>query len=115
MSDGDFVTHGQLKDKLENISLRVSEDVGKMIDLKFAELLERFDKAQINSRDSVVMQITGMEFEERPKIKQAIQHAYEESEKAKDTKATVKKATIGAVVTAFISAGVSGVVVFWKG
>ncbi len=115
MSDSDHVTHGQLKDKLENVSLRLAEEVGKMIDQKHTELLERFDKAQINGRDRVCLQVTGYEFEQRDKVKLAIGHAYKEAVNKSDTNATVKKAVLGFAIPAGIGGAVSWVVTHWKG
>lgn len=113
MSDDKAITRAEMKLREENLTLKISKNVGNMLDTKFKELHESLDNSNIARRNQAVHETTGFTWDDRNKIEKAVQFAYSEAEKKEDTNNKIKTALISYGIPASIAAAIGWFVSHW--
>lgn len=113
MNDKNYVTKVEMNLHLENLSLKITQDLGVLLDDKFGEMSCRIDRANIERRDTTILSVTGFSWGDRNKIKDVIQYSHNKKINETNTKNTVKITLINYGIPLFLAGAVSWVISHW--
>lgn len=100
VSENEPVTRRELALREENMVLKITSEVGTMLDDKFTEMNTRLDDANITHRNNAFFEATGFDWENREKSRSTMQYSHKKMNDEQDTRKKVKMVVLGVTVPA---------------